>query len=441
MKRALFTRLPVRYVPRAVQHVRWNSSKDIFSLDIDLGLGEPISTRFEGGKSIDVIMPADEPLKSPFEDQAMSNIASQIEDNPQYDFFADLDFESAPKDGPSQLDKIFADLSEGSGIEDSVGHYKRVDIDKTDEDVLLGEEDAANMDAVLTEEKQLFQKIFDTYALKEDLTTPEVSLNQALWSLRDSLKATRRKLVEHISSTDEVLPGQRSSPVDVQLFNQTKEALESTFFYLSDKTQLELVDFLRTQFERYYQKDFSGDFYFFKARLESMDDYKSKCDGVCRDIRVRSESNPSEPILNAFTMPVIFNHILQLLSTKLYDGQLALTLFNSLKKDLNLYTVVCNQQTYNEILKIYWIYRGKSSLYEIELIYLEMANNGFKGDMQTFSILKEIIVSYHTIRMGKSNYSPHRVPIWSQEDDRRVQNLERKLTLLSRSLNKARWHV
>lgn len=152
-------------------------------------------------------------------------------------------------------------------------------------------------------------------------------------------------------------------------------------------------------------------------------------------IHKSSKKTPNSPILNILTLPTIFNQIIETTAYKFYDGQLALSLFNILKRDVRLYTFACNQETFNQVLKLYWIFNGKSSLYNIEMIYLEMINNGFNGDVTTFNILKQIVIDYYKLKMGTSIINESsKLPIWCKEDDKRASSLEHKLYKLASRL-------
>lgn len=151
-------------------------------------------------------------------------------------------------------------------------------------------------------------------------------------------------------------------------------------------------------------------------------------------IESQSTNTPETPLLNALTMPIIFKHYLQTINTKFQDGQLTISIFNCLKKDLNLYLLVFNQSTYNEILKTIWIFFGKFNLYQVESLVTEMENNGFPGDILTFNILKEITIDYYNLKMGDLKAVNNHLPIWSSEDDERISRIENKLRSISRNI-------
>lgn len=55
----------------------------------------------------------------------------------------------------------------------------------------------------------------------------------------------------------------------------------------------------------------------------------------------------------------------------------------------------------------------------------------------TFNTLKQIIIDYHSMKMGKLEVNKSTgLPIWSKEDDKRINNLERNLRYLVQSIYK-----
>ncbi|CUM68396.1 uncharacterized protein PRCAT00006119001 [Priceomyces carsonii] len=279
---------------------------------------------------------------------------------------------------------------------------------------------------IVEEERRLFQNIFESYMkpLEQDN-----SKNQ-FFKLKDTVKITDRaieKLVDTNQRNKYDLDSV-SSDLKKDLFNKSKAALGPSIDYVGKIDSIdELFGFLRRIFKDWRKEEDKHDI---QLLLEENNNNR-----FTNEIAARSESQPDLPILNAFTLPIIFNKVLHDLSFKFKDGQAALTLFNLLKKDINLYTIVCNQQTYNEILRTQWIYTGKSNLYAIEMTYIEMLNNGFTGDKVTFNILKSIILDYYNLKMANSNLNKvSRLPIWTGEDDKRVRNLEGKLENLARNL-------
>lgn len=337
------------------------------------------------------------------------------------DIFADLVFDN--QSGSNELDQLFQNVTSA----------KTVDLDKTTEDFVR--DDSGRRRSAVLEEQNLFQEIFETYAQSQSSVKRSDKLEeQVLYNLQQSFNTAS-------ASLQPAKHGKLSHSATKEIHANVHASLAPTLDLLSSiLSKRELLAFLNHTFSRYHAMDRStGNFYVYKAKSERMASYQARCDLMCNDIKSHSNENAREPVLNVFTMPILFNHVLRVLGTKHYDGQLALSLFHALKQNIDLYTVVCNQQTYNEIMKLYWVYMGKASLCEVELVFLEMQNNGFSGDLATFSVLKEILTTYHSMRMGKTLYNPGGVPIWCQEDERRAKNLGHKLRALGHTLRKQRY--
>lgn len=298
---------------------------------------------------------------------------------------------------------------------------------------------------VVQEEKNLFKNIFSTFLHPtEDESVKLRAEDNILWNLRDSLKKSqdkfnsleiKRKLTEFNKISD-LLKG--------LVFQRTEAALAETFKHIDNEltTIEQQLEFLKDTYGRWCQSIEAAktDTYVHEQsylghvlRLKGPR-FTQELSDLVRTIREKSEESPKHPELNVFSMPVIFNHILRNLGFRFYAGQVALSVFNLLKKDLNVYSTIINQQTYNEVLKLYWLYQGKSNLYGVEMIYIEMLNNGFNGDVVTFNVLKQIIVDYHTLKLGKGESG---VPLWTREDDKRVQSLEAKLARLAGQLKRS----
>lgn len=149
-----------------------------------------------------------------------------------------------------------------------------------------------------------------------------------------------------------------------------------------------------------------------------------------------AEANPTTPPLNAFTLPIVINGLIKMAAFELHDGQTAMTLYHWLKRDVNVYSVACNQETHNLVLAIAHLYYGKGDLYPVEALYHEMRNSGFSGNMETFNVLKQVVIDYYGLRMGKLDgvNATTLVPLWLKEDDVRAESFERHLKQLARRL-------
>lgn len=332
--------------------------------------------------------------------------------------------------------------------ESNAEEYRAVNVDRSDENVFdLNALDLSKQIQIdkktVEEEKQLFKDVFQTYSAPQT----EAGRNKILLSLKDAVDATSTSVRHALDDKQETSKIKDiSADLKQKLFAKVKDALLPTLEYIRNSPDLSssslLVSYLKDSILRVWignmeiaknDKNFFEDMYLsqFLAMLPSSEE---KRNSFIKDIFTSSQKTPSVPMLNVLTLPVLFNEIIHKIAMRYYDCQLALSLFNLLKRDINLYTVFCNQQTYNEILRLQWLYYGKNNLYGIEMTFVEMLNNGFTGDIETFNLLKQVIIDYYNLKMGKS-FNRSRLPIWTKEDDKRAENLERKLALLVDNLN------
>ncbi|WPK23869.1 hypothetical protein PUMCH_001119 [Australozyma saopauloensis] len=395
---------------------RWNSTNkhdelSLFSLDLDL-------TEIEKPKDLNNSIDSQDPLVD-------SLVALPFNELSKNDILTDFLRDTKHDEPVGPFDKILEDL----GLDD----YS--ELSKKDEGWREGAGEAndeldqhVDLEDIVKQEKDLFESIFSKYSMKEDSETndntkydlPELVLSTLNKSYTTPVKPSKWSFFS---------PQPTAQASEEEQLTRTKSALQETLEHISSLgSRSELMEFSRQFFSRYLSNDYDKDtFVLRKRRDESSDDYLNRQKAVCREIEDVSHLTPEAPLLTSLTMPILMNHIITTFLTKFYDASLALTLFNCSKENLGLYTVVCDQTTYNEILKVYWVFYGKASLYEVELIIVEMINNGFRGDAQTFAILNEILKSYHTMRMGQSVYNPRGSPIWCEEDERRARNLGSQL--------------
>lgn len=356
----------------------------------------------------------------------------------------DLSSETIPEnESPSGFSNLVNSQMEISSKEKSMDkNYKPVDVDKTDENVFgFDFWDLPNKkvdDSVVEEERQLFQNIFNSYIQPAKQKTKDKDL---ILNLRESVKLSQSKIDNLVEQNSNKYKLRSVSPtLKVDLFKKTEQALAPTIDYLKEmESSRELVEYMHKIFAKWTglveaSRTDSSSFedIFMNKLLRAKSKFGKRHSEFIAKIEESSKENPEEPILNVFTLPIVFNSVLNLLSFKFKNGQLAMSLFNILKKDINLYTVVCNQQTYNEVLRTHWIFNGKANLYGVEMIYLEMINNGFNGDLVTLNILKQIIIDYYNLKMGNSHLNKDTgLPIWTKEDDRRIDYLEKRLSRLA----------
>lgn len=374
--------------------------------------------------------------------EKMHDEVSSTNQREELDILADIMFDS-PKDkgkNEDELTSLFGDLFSqtlNGPTQDFEQDLADFDMDGSEQLETGGM--ALKQAHVLADEKELFEKIFATYSQPDaSLGAVDKLQNQVLANLQESF-STVNKSVDPVALVQsfENLSERESTTIE----KNTHEALEHTLKYIEElATREDVVGFARGVFDGFQHGAFrEKSFYLHKRKRESSKAYLARHKELSDSTKAQSEATPEKPVLNVFTMPVLFNKVISVLCTKHYDGALALTLFNLVKEDLNLYTVVCNQRTYNEILKVYWVFFGKRSLCEIELVVVEMMNNGFAGDNHTFVILKEILSTYYSMKMGQSSYNPGGIRIWSKEDEKRARNLMQKLTVLGKQLQKERF--
>lgn len=281
---------------------------------------------------------------------------------------------------------------------------------------------------VIREERSLFEKIFENYSQSDNADRSAERVHESvLTSLQDSFPENHAK-----SSQGRVSQDEKSEANDIYT-----TALEPTVSHITNlATREQLAGFALNFFKlASSQNREAPEFYLRKRKGETFKEYDARKQKALGEIEARCKEDPSRPMLNAFTMPIIFNLLIKAASEIHHDGALALTLFNASKEDLGLYTVLCNQKTYNEMIKVHWIHFGKASLCEVELLVVEMMNSGFMGDRFTFAILKEVLATYHLMRMGKTKYNPGGIPIWLKEDEQRARNLNGKLKIMSQNLS------
>lgn len=387
------------------------TEKPLFCLDIDLDRLDDFESKNNPSINASPLDTRSDPDSS--NDKATNDILA--------DFLQKPDNET-----PTPLDQILANLANDDYSD--LKPHKEEPQDQFGSNV----EDSQTTQNAIEKEQDLFKSIFSKYSndmkpsfwaqdlseqvltmLKESFSQPSPS------SLSDETKRPRSRAIPKVLEAEKLLS---------EMENMTAHALLGTTEWLSSKSRSELMLFYQDLFERFKNDDYNKEtFVLKKHRNESDADLMERLKALCQIIEDASRHTPEQPVLTSQALPALFNFGIKTFVSKFYDGAAALTMFNLAKEDLALYAVLCNQATYNEMLKVYWLFYGKASLYEVELMVVEMVNNGFKGDLETFAILRKILLSYHTMRMGKTVYNPGGSPIWSAEDERRAANLGMKL--------------
>ncbi|CAN3353426.1 hypothetical protein DICA2_A06766 [Diutina catenulata] len=283
-------------------------------------------------------------------------------------------------------------------------------------------------------------------------TTPSMPHDPAVAAERqlfaDIFKSLKKTRTDAVGETMESIraskpPAIKSAPIDVQnqLSQQTREALQPSIAHINAmQTSPAIVAHFDRLVARWHEisklKKLHGKVFLNHLLKTVAEDDRTE---FLDEVRQQAAVAPEDPPLNVFTLPILVNAILHRLAFDLYHGQLAISLYNSLKYDVGLYSIACNQHTYNEMLGITWIYNAKGDLYPIEVLVEEMRNNGFPGNLETFNVVQQIVIDYHNLRMGKLQgiNLDTGVPLWSAEDDARAQSLESTLKAMAHRLGKS----
>lgn len=290
------------------------------------------------------------------------------------------------------------------------------------------------MEEVVKDEKELFEYIFQSYM--KPMENEKHHKAEQHNDIIDQVQRTNVRIGSLVAKKHGGLSNV-SLRLKTKMFEECEVAMAPILKYIdSISTKAEVVgyfdDIVKQWSTLYGEKDLKA---LFLGNLFKTATFGKKHSDFIADLTKQCADGRKYATMNVLTFPIIVNRLLQTLAFKFRDGQLPLTFFNVLKRDISLYTFACNQKTYNQMLRIAWIYGGKSNLRAVEMLYYEMRNNGFTGDLQTFAILKQVIVDYHAMKMGKADVnSGTRVPLWSAEDDKRVRTLEMRLARLAKGL-------
>lgn len=152
------------------------------------------------------------------------------------------------------------------------------------------------------------------------------------------------------------------------------------------------------------------------------------------NVETQSRLSPENPICDVITLPIIFNEIIDCLAFKFNQGQLAMSLFDLIEKDFSFHTIAVNQDTYNLILRLVWVYYGNTNLDQFYRRYHRMTSLGFTGDVKTLNILKTVYNEYDRLKNGKLIFNNSNSPIYTPEDNIRMEYFEKEYNKLKRRL-------
>lgn len=402
--------------------------KPLFSLDIDLSELDDFKSRKNNG-IIDI---------------KGSQADNDFNDFSKNDILADFLLEEENDSSLNKLDLLLTNLAEEQPLKLKTqgNDFLTADIENFDDHLeqaqSLGSGAIAAKESLMDDERDLFKEMFEKYnshSRDQPFKNPSFLSDQVLEVLKDSFSkpttatASALPLPQKYSRTVNRKPKKEAAEKASPYINALKRTLE----YLNSlETQSQVMDFFQATIDRFKSADYDMETLFFRRRESETElMLQARKDDLLKYIENISSLNPALPVLTSETMPILFNQAIKTLANKFYDATLALTLFNYAKKDIGLYSVLCDQTSYNEMLKVYWVFYGKNSLYDVELIIVEMENNGFTGNRETLAILNKILSTYHVMRKGGSTFNPSGMPIWSPEEEKRAKNLETRLKKIS----------
>lgn len=253
-----------------------------------------------------------------------------------------------------------------------------------------------------------------------------------------------RKLSSSISNNSTNKPGINVVPDEIknELFTKTKNALGPTLKYLdSFKNSQDLFKYSLKLFKNFQEgitiatmktqiadknsksvrivneEIFLNELFKGSNRHAWTESHQS-----CIDLIEKSSlSGPYDPNLNILTVPIIFTHIITNLGFKFHNGQLALTLFDLLEKDPNLYIIAANQEAFNVALRLVWINYGIINLHPFQTWYSRMKFLGFPGDMTTLNILRIVISEYNNLSNGMLIFNKQSDKIYTTDANWRMK--------------------
>ena len=236
---------------------------------------------------------------------------------------------------------------------------------------------------------------------------------------KDSLRVqgTTLKVYEELESKSKDALGPTLDFID----NELKNSREVNEYYLSllknASVQIDKARDKRNLNEQVYLRLVLA-----LDRKQWSDQHQSVVDQIAK----QSLLSPKDPVLNAISLPIITNHILKILGFRFFNGELLMSLFHLLKENVYLHTLCCNQETYNQVLKICWIYYGSVDLLQFEKVFVEMKFMGFPGDVSTCNILKVVIDQYNAMARGKSVLNKFGARVFTKDDNARIDFFTRE---------------
>lgn len=213
--------------------------------------------------------------------------------------------------------------------------------------------------------------------------------------------------------------GKENKSQGLEFQNALKEKLEPIFKHLdSMETDYEVSQYYLEKIVKVYKENT-------ESGTKHGNNFKSKgLEPRINDIEdLKSLSiDPEFPPVSPKVLPLILGAVIRTLMDNFNSPEVALTLFEVSKlQGIDFYVSSCNCDVYNEVLRIKW--DAFKDLYTIESLISEMDINGLKGNSDTSEILSS--VARYSIDMKQGSVDSAQVPLWSQEDEERLTNLNR----------------
>lgn len=134
------------------------------------------------------------------------------------------------------------------------------------------------------------------------------------------------------------------------------------------------------------------------------------------------EIDPESPPVNSKALPIILLACVRTLANDFAAPEQAAMLFElSKQQGIDFYVAACSSSVYNEVLRCKW--NAYKDLYLVESLISEMDINGLKADSDTSEILSS--VARYCIELKRGSLEADQVPLWSEEDEERLSNLNR----------------
>lgn len=301
-------------------------------------------------------------------------------------------------------------MSDTSGVAGVTATQKEREIFSKIFDTILsrsvsdGGRSAQNKTGLSSNMQALFEKTlgFNSTAENPTATEQNVQLGMTTEDVRKYPLSMTSLLMPQRSGKEAKSPG-------FEFKNALKRKMEPIFKHIDGmETDYELVQYYLENIIKLYITEAT------KAGKE-----KAKISDNIKDLE-SLDIDPECPPVNSKVLPLILGAAIRTLMDNFNSPEQALMLFEvSKKQGIDFYVSSCNCDVYNEVLRVKW--DAYKDLYMIEALVSEMDINGLKGNSETSEILSS--VARYAIDMKQGSLDSKHVPLWSQEDEERLTNL------------------